>query len=543
MSHVSHEDLTPFERALTLLTRVRPGEGLSVALFFCHGLLLMSAYYIIRALRESFMLTEHTAETRAYAVAVTALVLMLVVPVYGAVRRKLDAHRLINAITLFFIANLVLFVPLSRADLPVGFGFFVWVAVFGVMMVAQFWALAADSLNLKSGQRLFPAIMVGLNLGALLGAMIAERTASVLGTEGLVFLGAAMLAVTTLLASRARAAVPEGSRPVDEDHAPDRPHLLGGFRLVFQDRYLMLVAALVVLLNWVNTTGEFLLADFVRRTAQSLYGAGEIADVGVFITSFYGDFFFWVTLVGLMLQLFLVSRIYRLVGVRGAILVLPVVAAIGYGLLIFVPVFALVRIVKIVENSVDYSIMNTTRHALYLPTSRAAKYEAKTAIDTFFWRFGDLIQAGAVFAGLNWFGWETTQFAMMNLTLALVWLAIAWRIGQRYTNLAQDSSVNVAPEVGVPIPPLEWLPGEAFRHLVPHDAFRDADPGDVLSLKARQADGSPLPSWMRFDARRRVFVGKAPATVIESFSIEVVASDVDGFEARSLFLVRSVEQR
>ena len=89
----------------------------------------------------------------------------------------------------------------------------------------------------------------------------------------------------------------------------------------------------------------------------------------------------------------MVARVYRWVGVQGALVVLPIVAALGYGLIVFVPIFSIIRLVKIGENSVNYSLMNTTRHALFLPVDRDAKYEGKTAIDTFFWRVGDLIQA------------------------------------------------------------------------------------------------------------------------------------------------------
>ena len=119
---------------------------------------------------------------------------------------------------------------------------------------------------------------------------------------------------------------------------------------------------------------------------------------------------------------------YRWVGVRGALLVHCRVRAIGYGRramrLIggFVPIFTLIRLVKIAENSIDYSLMNTTRHALFLPVDRDAKYEGKTAIDTFFWRFGDLIQAGVVYLGLHGLGWSATEFALLNLVLALVWI-------------------------------------------------------------------------------------------------------------------------
>ena len=105
---------------------------------------------------------------------------------------------------------------------------------------------------------------------------------------------------------------------------------------------------------------------------------------------------------------------------------------IGYGLVAFVPIFSIIRIAKVMENSTDYSLMNTTRHALYLPLSAAQKYEGKTTIEAFFWRFGDLAQAGAIYAGLHWFQFGIAQFAMVNIVLSLVWLGVAWQVARSY---------------------------------------------------------------------------------------------------------------
>jgi AAA family ATP:ADP antiporter len=184
--------------------------------------------------------------------------------------------------------------------------------------------------------------------------------------------------------------------------------------------------------------------------------------------------------------------------------------------------------------------MNTTRHALFLPVDRDAKYEGKTAIDSFFWRFGDLVQAAVVFAGLNWFGWGVGQFALLNLALALVWIALAVAIGRRFGHKALENAFNVAPEAGQPIPDLAYEPGRPFTHPVAADAFRDADPGDVLHLQAMLVGGRPLPPWLRFDARSRTFAGVGPMDATEELTITVVASDVDGMQARSTFVVRRV---
>lgn len=535
--------LSPFERLLTLFTRVRPGEGRSAFLFFLHGFLLLFSYQVVKALREAFMLTKFSAEVRAYAVALIALILMLLVPLYAVVRRRLDGERLLMAVTGFFALNLLAFWAAALAGLPIAFPFFVWVSIFGVMVVAQLWAFAADSFNLKSGQRLFPVIMVGANLGALVGAKTAQIAVGALTPVGLMLVATLLLLATLALAGPERRAVPAGSRPLVAEHGAPVPRLLGGIGLVLRDRYLLLIALLVVLLNWINTTGEFILADFVQRdAAERVAAAGGGIDASALITEFYGGFQFWVTVVGLSIQLFLVARIYRVVGVRGALLVHPVIVAIGYGLLAvgpvlggFVPVFTLIRLVKIAENSVDYSLMNTTRHALFLPLDRDAKYEGKTAIDSFFWRFGDLVQAGVVFAGLNWLHWGTFEFAVLNLVLALVWIGLAVAIGREFGRKAAENVINVAPEIGAPIPDVTCPAGRPLEHRVPSDAFVDADPGDVLHLAARLADGRPLPAWLRFDPGTRCFRGQPPAACSEELTILVVASDVDGLEVASSF--------
>ena len=543
-----HSGLSRFERLLTLFTRVRPGEGRSALLFVLHGFLLLFSYQVVKALREAFMLTKFSAEVRAYAVALIALLLMLLVPMYTAVRRRLDGERLLRAVTAFFASNLLLFWAAAAAGLPIAFPFFVWVSIFGVMVIAQLWAFAADSFNLKSGQRLFPVIMLGANLGALAGAKSAQLAVSALTPVGLMLVATVVLLATLALAGPERRAVPEGSRPLVAEHGAPVPRLLGGIGLVLRDRYLLLIALLVVLLNWINTTGEFILADFVQKdAAQRAVASNGSLDAGALIAAFYGSFQFWVTLAGLAIQLFLVARIYRHVGVRGALLVHPVVVALGYGLIAlgpvlggFVPVFTLIRMVKIAENSIDYSLMNTTRHALFLPVDRDAKYEGKTAIDSFFWRFGDLVQAGVVFAGLNWLNWGAPQFALLNLVLALVWIGLAVAIGREFSRKAAENVINVAPEIGAPLPDLACRAGNPVDYHVPEDAFVDADPGDVLHVTARLADGRPLPAWLSFDARSRRFRGRVPAGFAGELSITVVASDVDGLEVSSSFRLRAV---
>jgi AAA family ATP:ADP antiporter len=132
-----------------------------------------------------------------------------------------------------------------------------------------------------------------------------------------------------------------------------------------------------------------------------------------------------------------VSRLFKYVGVRGALFVVPLIALGSYSLMALVPILSVVRIAKILENSTDYSIQNTARHALFLPVSREAKYKAKAAIDTFFWRLGDMAQAGVVLAG-TWLAFTTKQYAWINIALVGVWLVLIAGIYREYRKAGKE---------------------------------------------------------------------------------------------------------
>jgi AAA family ATP:ADP antiporter len=161
--------------------------------------------------------------------------------------------------------------------------------------------------------------------------------------------------------------------------------------------------------------------------------------VGKGIGRFYADFFSVVNLVGLLIQLFLVSRIVGWIGVHRAVMVLPFIAMGSYIMMALVPVLAVARWTKTAENATDYSLNNTVRNMLFLPTTRAEKYKAKQAIDTFFVRVGDVMAALLVLAGTTILGLAPTGFALVNVGLAAVWLVIALFIGRRYRRLSQDT--------------------------------------------------------------------------------------------------------
>src|SRR6185369_11372875 len=102
-----------------------------------------------------------------------------------------------------------------------------------------------------------------------------------------------------------------------------------------------------------------------------------------------------------LIQAFLASRIVKWFGLAGVLFCSPFIALGAYGFLAAGATLSLVLVAKTVENSADYSVMNTAKQLLWLPTSRDEKYKAKQAVDTFFVRGGDVLSAAAVYFGAS----------------------------------------------------------------------------------------------------------------------------------------------
>jgi AAA family ATP:ADP antiporter len=422
---------TRFERCLALVAPVRAGEGRCVSILWLQAFSLMLAYYLIRPVREALILTEGGAEFRSYAVAVQAALLIVLVPAYSAWVRRLDPRRIYVVVNAFFVSHLLLFFLAGQAGLRLGFVFFVWCSLFSVMAVTQFWAFATDLFNVKSGERLFGLLAVGISGGAFAGAQASSLLFDALGPYGLMLASGAALSAAIALGARARSAIPaparDGGIPA-ADPAPDRGRWLGGFAIVARSRYLVGVAALVVLLNWITSAGDFVLTSWLVDIAAQEAPADQASYIGHFM----GRYCATITLVSFLIQLLLVSRIIQFAGLARALLLTPVAFMAGYLLVGIVPAFLLLQSVLVMQRSFDYSLLNTTRNALLLPMDREVKYQAKTAIDTFFYRAGDLLASGSIFVGTRVLEDARAQFVWLIVVLALAMSLVAWLVGREY---------------------------------------------------------------------------------------------------------------
>jgi AAA family ATP:ADP antiporter len=417
------------ERLLSPIADVRRHEAASALLMTLLVFLLLAAYYLMKTAREVLILTEGSAEIKSYSSAGQAILLLLLVPAYGAFASRVSRVRLVTFVTLFFATHLVLFIVAIQAGLRIGIIYFLWVGIFSLMVVAQFWAYANDLYTEEQGKRLFPLIGVGASLGAWLGSVRAGTLVDSGPTRLLAGAAVILLVCVALVPIINRSVTASRPSRVRADETPLARD--GGFALIRSDRYLQLIAMLVLLVNVVNTSGEYLFGRYVVEQSHALFPGTDASAADMrarFVGETYSRLFSTVNLTGFLLQTFVVSRVFKWLGVGRALFIHPIVALLGYLMMLRAPSLQLLGVLKVADNSLDYSLGNTTKQALWLPTSREAKYKAKQAIDSFFVRAGDVAQAATVYVG-ELLALTVPAFAAVNVALTGAWLVVAGLLG------------------------------------------------------------------------------------------------------------------
>ena len=414
---------------------VRAGEGGHVVLFGLQIFLLLTAYYLLKTVREPLILLWGAwglrgDELKIYATSAQALLLLGLVPLYGVLAGRVHRLGLVRITLIGFIASLALFIVLGKSQVPIAVPFYMWLGIVSLLGISQFWSLAADLHSREAGERLFGVIAIGGSAGAIVGAQAARRLIEPLGIYGLMIAAAALYVVALVVAGLIERTSPLPAAAAKR-RAPAAPHSSNALTVVVRSPYLLSIGALLLVANLVNTQGEFILAESVKGHAD-LFPATERAAI---IGRFYGGFYSVVNAVALVVQALLVARVLKSGGTRLALFLLPAVAMCGYGAIAMLPSLAVVAMAKGAENSVDYSMQTTVRQTLFLPTDRASKYKGKATLDTVFVRLGDMAAGGLVLVSLHVFALSRRGFAIGNIVLVGIWLALALAVARRYRRL------------------------------------------------------------------------------------------------------------
>ncbi len=421
------------------------------ALFF-----VMAAYYMVKPLREGWIATSAVAglsrtEIRAYSSLLQSLLLIAAVRAYARLAAR-HAQRLLvtrSSVACAALASVFWLVQpdfLARALPGVGIAFYLWVGLFGVFVVAQFWAFSTELYADERGKRLLPLVAIGGTAGAAAGSWVQNALAA-LGTGGVRIVP---LVAAGMLLAAARCSATAGAPTVGPARPAPRPIEL---RRIVRDRFVLAAGVLALLLSWATTNGENLLfqivQDGVARTNASLAldPALALERSRHATAAFYGDFYFWTNVAAFAAQVLLAARLFERGRLGVVLFALPVLVLLASAAAALAPALAVLKWMKVAEQATDHSLNSTARQVLWLPATTEMKYESKPAVDTIFVRLGDGLAALTMLAIGHCAGHATDVLIVVNVLLALAWIVAAAILVREHGRLVAARTAEASRQV------------------------------------------------------------------------------------------------
>ena len=410
-----------------------PAVGTGFALFFC----LFAGYFMLRPIRETMGITAGVDKLQ-WLFTATFVTMLLAVPLFGALSARVARRRLLPWVYLFFVANLLAFAGgFSRDAGSIWLArlFYVWVSVFNLFVVSLAWSLMADVFRPEQARRLFAPMAAGASVGGLAGPLLGAALVGRIGLDGLTlvsagFLGATLVGVGGLY--RWRAAQGAGSRErQDATKEPLPGGLLDGLALIARSPYLIGIAAFVILLA---TTSTFLYFEQARLVAETFPDRVRQTQVFALLDTLVQG-------LTIATQVFVTGRLAQRYGVTVLLVALPLLIAVGLGVLALAPVFGVLAVVMVLRRVGEYAMIRPGREMLFTRVDAATKYKAKNVIDTAVYRGADAV-SGWVKTGIDALGAGAWLVALIGAAVALCWAAVGRWLGRRHEASALDSSAT-----------------------------------------------------------------------------------------------------
>ncbi|AUG07612.1 NTP/NDP exchange transporter [Pseudomonas sp. S09G 359] len=412
---------------------VLPAERTALVLGFAFHFCVLASYYLVRPLRDALGL-EGGADKLQWLFTATFVVMLLMVPLFGALVSRLPATRFIPLIYRFVAVTMLMFgvlITAKIAPVQVGQVFFVWISVYNLFIVSIFWSVLVDRFSSEQGVRLFGFIAAGGTLGTFIGPLLAATLATRLGPIALT-LAAALLLELAVRCYRALLQRTEAQAAcLAQGHRRMGGSMLAGLTLIARSPYLL---GLVLFMLLHTTAATFLYFE------QGRIVAGSYADVAS-RTQFFAFIDLIVSALTLTFQLLLTGPLIRRVGIGGALVALPMVTLVAFTAMALSPVPATVALAQGLRRAIEFSVVRPAREVLWTVVSREEKYKAKNVIETLVYRGGDAL-SGWLSVGLTAAGAGFGVIAVLIVPVAGVWGGVCYWLAIRQRRMAAKASVQ-----------------------------------------------------------------------------------------------------
>ena len=414
----------PISRLLKRASRIEAHEVNATLSSFLFVVILMSAYYILRPVRDAMASDWSDAEV-SWLWTINFFISTAVVALYGVAVSRFRFQLLVPTVYGFFALTFVVFYVAASGSVDrilIDKAFYVWVSVFSLLHISVFWSFMSDLFNKEQAGRLFGIIAAGASVGGLIGPAIPSFFSESLGTDNLMLIASGMLLLPIPIIFYLQSL--KSSALHNEDFiSQNAPAKIGGnpfagFKLFFSNPYLLAIALFIFLYTGISSFVYFelknLLADFSRPERTAVWAQMDLA----------------VNTLSIATGLFATGRIMSKFGMPVTIALVPVLICIGLIVIAISPVMAVVVGLQILRRAGNYAVTRPAREMLFTRVDRETRFKAKPVIDIVAYRGGDTIMAW-LFTGLTQgLGLGLASVALVGAGIAALWTLVALYLGR-----------------------------------------------------------------------------------------------------------------
>jgi len=356
-------------------------ESSLAGLFF---FFVLSSWYVLRPVRNEMAVSN--VDNLPLLLAVGALAMLLVNPIYSWAASKTNLKKLLIACYSFFIFNLLVFLFSWRVlDLEgviwLGRAFYIWCNIYSFFVVSIFWVVIINVFRSSRTRNFYGVIMAGGSIGAFFGSEITKRFAGSFADYGLEFfsISAIMLLIAALFVGLFLIKYTNSQNNKEPNQALGGKSF-DGIKNALTKKDIRSIAIYV----WLFTG----LMTIHWMTAISIIDAWSSDSVERIVL--FGQMEQMVTVLTLPTQLLLTSFIINFLGVKRILFLYGIAFLMIYCLYSISPTISIVIFATVFLRLFEYAINKPTREIVFSHLKENDRYKSSVFVDTFFTRLGDL---------------------------------------------------------------------------------------------------------------------------------------------------------
>jgi ATP:ADP antiporter, AAA family len=406
---------------------VKPDEIRALLQAFVFNFVVLGGYYVIRPIRDEIG-ADRGVENLPWMYTGTLIGMLIANTLYATIVARMSRRRFIPIAYRFAILNLLVFfllmrwMPAAQERAILAPIFFIWVSVFNLFATTMFWSFMADVFTPDQGKRLFGFIAVGGSIGGIIGGVVTSSLAGKLSTGLFLLITAVMLEIAAQCVRR----FPSDFRAHDDQsEQPIGGRFWEGATHIARSPYLLGLAAFLIIYTITNTWAYFQQSDL---TGHHLHDRAAR-------TSFLANIDIAVNTITVLIQIFLTGRLMKWFGVGITLVLMPLLSGVGFAAIGFAPILTVLATFQILRRATGFALLRPAREVLFTVLRREDKYKAKSLIDTFGYRLGDITGAWS-YPLMQWLGLGLVGISWVAVPFAAIWCVLSIWLGRKQRQLA-----------------------------------------------------------------------------------------------------------